>query len=138
EPDAEVRSQIAGSARRLPVDQALPLVTALLKHAEDIDDRYVPLLCWWALEIKLDSDREAVLALLEDSQLRSEPMVVQHILSRMMRGLALKGGQLDLQQCARLLEIADSQEQIDQLLAGFELAFSGRRMVGLPEKLARA
>lgn len=138
EDNAEVRSQIAGSARRLPVDQALPLVVALLKHGEDVNDRYVPLLCWWALEIKLDSDRAAVLALMEDSQLRSEPMVVQHILSRMMRGLALKGGHQDLQQCARLLELADSQEQIDQLLAGFELAFSGRRMIGLPENLARA
>lgn len=138
EDNAEVRSQIAGSARRLPVDQALPLVAALLKHDEDINDRYVPLLCWWALEIKLDSDRDAVLALLEDSQLRSEPMVVHHILSRMMRGLALKGGHRDLQQCARLLELADGQEQVDQLLAGFELAFSGRRMVGLPENLARA
>lgn len=138
EDNAEVRSQIAGSARRLPVDQALPLVKALLKHDEDVNDRYVPLLCWWALEIKLDSDRAAVLALLEDSQLRSEPMVVQHILPRMMRGLALKGGHQDLQQCARLLELADSQQQVDQLLAGFELAFSGRRMIGLPENLARA
>ncbi len=138
EDNAEVRSQIAGSARRLPVDQALPLVRALLKHDEDIDDLYVPLLCWWALEIKLDSDRDAVMTLFEDSQLRSEPMVVKHILPRMMRGLALKGGRQDLQQCAKLLELADSQEQVDQLLSGFELAFAGRRMVGLPENLARA
>jgi len=138
EDNAEVRSQIAGSARRLPVDQALPLVTAVLKHDEDIDDHYVPLLCWWALEIKLDSDRDAVMALFDDSQLRSEPMVIKHILGRMMRGLALKGGHHDLQQCAKLLKLADSQEQVDQLLSGFELAFAGRRMVGLPENLARA
>ena len=138
EDNAEVRSQIAGSARRLPVDQALPIVTALLKHNEDIDDPYVPLLCWWALEIKLDSDRDAVMALFDDPQFRSEPMVVKYILGRMMRGLALKGGHRDLQQSAKLLEMADSQEQVDQLLAGFELAFAGRRMVGLPENLARA
>lgn len=138
EDNVEVRSQIAGSARRLPVDQALALVSAVLKHNEDIDDKYVPLLCWWALEIKLDSDRDAVTALFEDPQFRSEPMVVKHILGRMMRGLALKGGHHDLQQCAKLLELADSQEQVDQLLSGFELAFAGRRMVGLPENLARA
>ncbi len=138
EDNAEVRSQIAGSARRLPVDQALPLVSALLKHDEDIEDAYIPLLCWWALEIKLDSDRDAVVAVFEDIRFRSEPMVVTHILGRLMRGLALKGGHHDLQQCAQLLEIADSQEQVDQLLAGFELAYAGRRMVGLPENLARA
>ena len=41
-------------------------------------------------------------------------------------------------QCAKLLELADSQEQVDPLLSGFELAFAGRRMVGLPENLAQA
>ncbi len=138
EDNVEVRSQFAGSARRLPIDQALPLVSALLRHDEDIDDPYVPLLCWWALEIKLDSDRDAVMALFDDSQFRNEPMVVKHILGKMMRGLALKGGHHDWQQCAKLLELADSQEQTDQLLAGFELAFAGRRMVGLPENLAQA
>jgi putative membrane-bound dehydrogenase-like protein len=138
EDNAEVRSQIAGSARRLPVDQALALVTAVLKHREDIDDLYVPLLCWWVLEINLDSNRDAVMALFEDYGFRGEPMVVKHILARMMRGLALKGKNHDLQQCARLLELAGEQEQVDELLKGFEQAYAGRRMVGLPENLARA
>jgi putative membrane-bound dehydrogenase-like protein len=138
EDNAEVRSQMAGSARRLPADQGLALVTAVLKHREDIDDLYVPLLCWWVLEMNLDRDRDAVMALFEDADFRSEPMVVQHILSRMMRGLALKGKNHDLQQCARLLELADNKEQVDQLLSGFEQAFAGRRMIGLPENLAKA
>ncbi len=138
EENAEVRSQIAGSARRLPVEQAITLVTAVLKHNEDVDDLYVPLLCWWVLEINLDRHRDAVMALFEDSYFRSEPMVVKHILGRMMRGLALKGKNHDLQQCARLLELADKQEQVDELLKGFEQAYAGRRMVGLPENLARA
>jgi hypothetical protein len=138
ETDAEVRSQIAASARRLPVDQALALVTAVLKHEEDLDDPYVPLLCWWVLEINLDSHRDTVLAMFEDASFRGEPMVARHLLGRLMRGLALKGKHHDLQQCARLLEIADNQEQLDELLKGFELAFAGRRMVGLPENLAKA
>jgi putative membrane-bound dehydrogenase-like protein len=138
EENAEVRSQIAGSARRLPGDQALTLVTAVLKHREDVDDLYVPLLCWWVLEINLDRNRNAVMALFEDSGFRGEPMVVKHILARMMRGLALKGKNRDLQQCVRLLELAGEQEQVDELLKGFEQAYAGRRMVGLPENLARA
>ena len=138
EENAEVRSQIAGSARRLPVDQALTLVTAVLKHREDIADLYVPLLCWWVLEINLDRNRDAVMALFEDAGFRREPMVVKHILARMMRGLALKGKNRDLQQCAKLLKLAGEQEQVDELLKGFEQAYAGRRMVGLPENLARA
>ncbi len=138
EDNAEVRSQIAGSARRLPADQALPLVSAVLKHSEDIDDPYVPLLCWWVLEYNLDRERDAVLALFEDASFRSEPMVVKHLLGRMMRGLALKGKHHDLQQCAKLLALAKDQTQVDELLKGFEQAYAGRRMVGLPENLARA
>ncbi len=138
EEDAEVRSQMAGSARRLPIDQALALVSAVLEHDEDLEDPYVPLLCWWVFEVNLDRNRAAVMARFEDPQFRQRPMVVAHILGRLMRALALKGKNQDLQQCARLLELCKEQKQVDQLLQGFELAYAGRRMVGLPDSLARA
>ena len=60
---AVVRSQLACSARRLPADQGLPLVAALMRRGEDVDDRYVPLLLWWAIEAKATSDPDAVVAL---------------------------------------------------------------------------
>ncbi len=138
EDNAEVRSQIAASAGRLPVDQSLRLVSAVLTHDEDSNDAYVPLLCWWVFEKNLDRDRDAVMTLFDDPAFRQKPIVVQHILPRMIRALALKGGHHDLQQCARLLNLADGQEQIDALLSGFELAYAGRRMVGLPDELVRA
>lgn len=136
EADAEVRSQMAGSARRLPVDQALPLVSVLLRHDEDIDDPYIPLLCWWVLEANLDRDQDAVLSLFDDPRLRSEPMVVGHILQRVMRALALKGKNQDLRGCAKLLAQVNSDDQLDQLLQGFQLAYAGRMMTGLPKELA--
>ncbi len=78
-----MRSQIAASARRLPVDQALPLVTALLRHDEDVDDPYLPLLSWWVLETNLDPERDAVMELFEDKEFRlGQPMVRRHILER--------------------------------------------------------
>jgi len=43
-----------------------------------------------------------------------------------------------LQQCARLLKLADDQSHVDQLLAGFELAYAGRSVTGLPSELAKA
>ena len=138
ETDAEVRSQMAASARRLPAEQSLALATALLRRDEDLDDLYVPLLSWWVLEANLDRDREAVMALFEDPDFRRERMVVKHVLGRVMRALALKGRHRDLEQCARLLELANEKEQVDQLLRGFELAYAGRRMGRLPDRLARA
>ena len=137
EQDAEVRSQMAGSARRLPVDQALALVSAVLEHDEDLEDPYVPLLCWWVFEVNLDRHRDAVMAKFEDGQFRQRPMVVAHILGRLMQALALKGKNQDLQQCTRLLELSKEQQQVDKLLNGFEQAFAGRRMVGLPDRLAQ-
>lgn len=138
EDNAEVLSQIAASARRLPVDQALRLVAEVLGHDDDVNDAYVPLMCWWVLEKNLNQDRDAIMSLFDDPAFRRKPMVVQHILSRMARALALQGSHSDLQQCARLLELADDKEQTDQLLAGFELAYAGRRMVGLPDELVQA
>ena len=137
EPDAEVRSQMAASARRLPVDQALPLVAVLLRHDVDVDDPYLPLLSWWVLEANLDPERRAVMALFEDPEFRRRPVVRRHILERVMRALALKGKRGDLEDCTRLLELAVDGAEADALLKGFELAYAGRRIGGLPDRLVR-
>ncbi|MEM7315557.1 MAG: hypothetical protein AAF497_20645, partial [Planctomycetota bacterium] len=138
ESNVEVRSQMAASARRLSVDQALALLKELLQHQEDVDDPYAPLMCWWVIEANLDRGREEVLGLLSDDTLRREPMVVKHILGRVGRALALKGKNRDLLACGKLFDMVDSQEQADEVLKGFELAFAGRQAVGLPKALARA
>ena len=138
ESNVEVRSQMAASARRLPVDQALTLLKQLLQRGEDVDDPYVPQMCWWAIEANLDRGRKEVLAWLGDDRLRREPMVAQTILGRVMRALALKGKNEDLLDCARLLEMVDGQEQLDEVLNGFELAFAGRQVGALPKVLAQA
>ena len=65
EPDVEVRSQLACSAKRLPAQDALPIVSALLARSEDAGDIHMPLLLWWALEAKVATDPEAVLALFQ-------------------------------------------------------------------------
>lgn len=138
ETDAEVRSQMAASARRLPADQALRWVTAVMRNGDDSGDSYIPLLCWWVFEANLDRDRDAVLALLHDDAFRDLPIVKETILERVMRALAFKGRQRDLEDCARLLELATDDEQTDRFLAGFGLAYDGRRIDGLPPRLARA
>jgi hypothetical protein len=46
EPDVEVRSQLACSAKRLPARDALPIIARLLAHSEDSRDIHIPLLLW--------------------------------------------------------------------------------------------
>ncbi|MGI8605374.1 MAG: DUF7133 domain-containing protein [Verrucomicrobiales bacterium] len=131
EPDAEVRCQIASSARRLPSKQALPLVAALLRRDTDQDDPFIPLLCWWAIESHCSSDREAVLAALP-----WEPQAAKkHILGRLMRRFAMGGKQADLLACAHLLERAPSNDHRQLLMRGFEEAFKGLAVPSLPDEL---
>lgn len=46
----QVRSQLASTARRLPSEFGLPILTALAQHREDATDPHQPLLLWWGFE----------------------------------------------------------------------------------------
>jgi putative heme-binding domain-containing protein len=138
EPHVEVRSQLACSAKRLPAGDALPIVRNLLARDEDVDDIYVPLLLWWALESKCESDRDQVVALFEDLSIWRLRMVQAHLLHRLMRRYAAAGTRRDLLTCARLLRLSPDAEQSKLLVRGFEEAFQGRPLGNLPAELAEA
>ena len=135
ETNVEVRAQLACTAKRLPATDALPIVAALAQHDDDVRDPRVPLLLWWAIESKCASDREAVLKLFEDSPFWSRPIVEEHLLERVMRRFAATGARTDLLACARLLDLAPGAESRRRLMRGFEEAFKGRSLTGLPDEL---
>ena len=130
EPEVEVRSQLACSAKRLPACESLPIVAKLLARGEDVRDIHVPLLLWWAIEAKLatDADTEAVLALFQDRATWELPIVTSTIEERLMRRLAAAGTRKDLDRCARLLALAPGPEHAKKLMAGFEAAYAGRSL----------
>ena len=138
EADAEVLSQFASTARRLEASQALPLVAAVLAHDEATGDPYIPLLCWWVFEAHLPTAADQVLALLREPALWDRPMVFQHLLPRLARRFAVEGKRADLLHCARLFRQAPSPRHAAQLMKGFEEAYRGRAMTGLPDELAAA
>ena len=133
-----VRSQLASTARRLPAVQALPIVGGLLSHDEDADDIHLPLLLWWAIESKADGDRDAVLALAAEPEFWQRPIVVKHLLHRLMRRYAAAGSRKDLVTCAKLLNLAPDNEHRQMLMRGFEEAYQGRPLAGLPDELVEA
>jgi putative heme-binding domain-containing protein len=138
EPAVQVRSQLACSAKRLPAGVCLPLVRALAARSEDIDDLQIPLLLWWALESKAESDRDAVVALFADRDFWSLPLVDKVMVERIMQRYAMTGKADDLQSCAKLLALAPDAARKNRLTAGFLDAFRGRRISGLPDVLAKA
>ncbi len=138
ETDAEVRSQFASSARRLPTAQMLALVSALASRDEDADDAYIPLLLWFALESHVTIDREAVVGFVKDPAVWERPLVQQHLLPRLMRRFATEGRRADLLVCARLLRLAPTPAHTVHLMKGFEEAYRGRELAGLPDELLQA
>src|SRR4030095_2097308 len=92
ESNAEVRCQMASTARRLPARQALPLVSALLRRDADAGDPFIPLLCWFPLESCCDANRDQVLAVCNGTGAGHESrawwhsgLARQHILPRLLR-----------------------------------------------------
>ncbi len=138
ETHVEVRSQLACSARRLPASQAMPIVRQLIAHGEDVDDPYVPLLIWWAIEAHCQNDREAVLAMCAETTFWEAKLVQSHLASRLMRRFAQAGTRKDLLTCAGLLKHSPTTDSNRLLLSGFEEAFAGRSLSSLPEELVAA
>lgn len=136
ENDAEVRSQLASSAKRLPGATCLAILEALWKHDGDVDDPHIPLLTWWALEAKAESARDDVVRLLSKEAVRRRPMVRKFILPRVVQRWAMAGGEANLTACARLLTAAPDSAGV--LLGGLEKGFAGRATGEVPAPLKRA
>lgn len=137
EKNVDVRSQLACTARRLPADVSLRLVAQLVRHDEDLADPHIPLLLWWAVEAHADSGREAILALLADESLWKHSIVRDYILERLMRRYASTGRRRDLVTAAQILALAPDEDAARRLIAGFEKAYEGRLLVGLPDELVQ-
>ena len=97
----------------------------------------MPLLIWWGLEAKAESDREAVLGVFADPAVWQLPLVRQHLLGRLMRRYAATGARKDLLTCAKLLEQAPHDDARKALMVGFEEAYQGRSLAGLPVEWIR-
>ena len=138
EPYVHVRSQLASSSKRIPAEHALPIIVNLLRHDEDIEDPHVPLLIWWAIESKCETESDSVLAVLRDSHLWGLPLMEKHVLTRLMRRFAQAGSRNDLLASARLLQLAPDEQKTQLLMEGFELAFQGRSLAGMPSELSQA
>ncbi|MHC4874974.1 MAG: PVC-type heme-binding CxxCH protein [Planctomycetota bacterium] len=140
EPYIEVRKQLASSAKRLPAKDALPIIRNLLKYDEDSGDIHQPLLLWWALESKANADgRDLIVELiLSDDANWQRPLMKQHLVERLMKRYALAGSRDELLAAAELLKSSPDKASSELLLKGFEEAYKGRSLAGIPDELVNA
>lgn len=135
EPNVHARSQFAASAKRLSAAESLPVVQSLLTRDEDAADIHMPLLLWWAIEVHCEKDRVKVLDMFRESSLWRAKIVEEAILPRLMKRFAMAGSQKDYQTCIDLFRLAPEKKHGSILLKGFEEAFKGRSIAGLPNDL---
>ncbi|HUE15812.1 MAG TPA: PVC-type heme-binding CxxCH protein [Planctomycetaceae bacterium] len=135
ENNLDVLSQLACSARRLPARDALPVLRNLAGHDAVVSDIHIPLLIWWGIEAKAESDRDAVLALFDDPAFWRRPLVRKFLVERMLERYAAAGGRANLMSCVRLFRQSPDAESTRLLVKGFEQASRGRLLEGLPPEL---
>jgi putative membrane-bound dehydrogenase-like protein len=137
EPAAEVRAQLASSVTRLPGKDALPITRELLLRSEDVTDKHVPLLLWWAVESKCATDRDAILRMLEDSTFWHAPIVQKFIIARLGQRFTAERTDANLETAAKLFALAPSPADADELIKGMEAGLQGDPVKSVPPALAK-
>jgi len=138
ESNAEVRSQLACSARRLPAEDCLAIVGEMLERDADHGDPYIPLLVWWAIEEQVADHADLVLDMIRRESPWDAKLFHEVIAKRLMRRLAASGRRADLLAAARLFELSPGKASSAELLTGFEDGIRGRSLSGIPDELAAA
>lgn len=137
EPAAEVRAQLASTVTRLPGKDALPVTRELLLRSEDVTDKHVPLLLWWAVESKCATDRDAILRMLEDSTFWHAPIVQKFIIARLGQRFTAERTDANLETAAKLFSLAPSPADADELIKGMEAGLQGDPVKSVPAALSK-
>lgn len=138
ESDLEVLGQIASSAARLPPDQALPVFESLLRNPHGLGIRNLESLIWWSLEPFYQTSPEKVAALFERYLAQHDAPPSATLAGYIVRRMASAGRDEDLLRCARLIRQATTPALRRATVDGFEEAYLGKSMSGLPTALVAA
>jgi putative membrane-bound dehydrogenase-like protein len=126
DPDVMVRSQLASTARRLPVRDGLPIVQKLLLHDEDAHDAHIPLLLWWAVEQHAITARDMMLEMFATPDAWHWPLIRDAILGRLMRRYAAEGSEAGDIACLQLLRLAPTGEDQERMAAALDVGLQER------------
>jgi putative membrane-bound dehydrogenase-like protein len=133
----EVRSQLACTAKRLPAADAIAVIRSLLKSHDDIKDPDIPLLMWWAVESKAETDRNAVLELFKDRDIWKSKIVQDVILKRLMQRYVIAGGDENFSAAAMLIKLSPEARLSKLLASALYEGLHGADLSGLSPELTR-
>lgn len=133
----EVRSQLACTAKRLPAADAIAVIRSLLKSHDDIKDPDIPLLIWWAIESKAETDRNAVLELFKDRDIWKNKIVQEMLLKRLMQRYVIAGGDENFAAAATLIKLSPEARLSKLLASALYEGLHGADLSGLSPELTR-
>ena len=134
----EVRTQLLCSAKRFPIGPALKIIRPMMTRDEDLADQRIPLLLWWALEAKAETDRSALLELFRSADVWDSKLASTYGARNLAKRYALAGGAQNFETCAELLASAKRDSDRSLLIDGITEAFAGGKIPQLPEPLQLA
>jgi putative membrane-bound dehydrogenase-like protein len=123
-----VRAQLLCTAKRLPGEQALPIIERLLLRDIDAADPVIPWLLWWAIESKAVSDHKRVTAFFSSAENRKSAAVRAN-LGRLVRRFAADGTAIGYSAADKLLRSLTAAET-SSVLADLDRGLA-ERAVGL-------
>ncbi len=134
ESSVHVRSQMAATARRVNPELFAEITKNLLYHGEDVGDKHVPLMIWWAVEANAN-EYDALKVLLADTSVWNQEITRDFLIERLAKRYAMSGKRDELEMLTWLFEKAPDDDSRSLLLKGFEESFQGRSLASLPEPL---
>lgn len=138
ESSTQVRSQLASSCKRWAAKEALVIVRELIARDEDVSDKHIPLLLWWAIESKSTSSREALFSFLSEKSVWQKPVFQTAIASRIARRFTAERTVDNFSSMVKLLSLAPDPESISLLIRGVDEALSEGALETIPPDLQRS
>jgi len=118
EPSVGVRIELACLAKRIPPQQALPIINANINRDLDASDPFLPLLWWWAVETHAVSGKDEVMKRFVRPTLAQSKLGSEFLLPRLIRRYS---SEKDYKAVAQLLQSTSHRIPLwSSVLAGLQ------------------
>jgi putative heme-binding domain-containing protein len=144
EKDPSVLCQIACSAKRLPADDAMTILSAVVRNTNAIDDPFLPLLIWWGIEHHATNFDAVLGSLIRDSGTWDSSTARRTLFPNLVRRWSTIGSVSAHEGVAEIFQRIASLPESQRIEAGkaaqdaFEQAFVGRSLAGVPNTVIDA
>lgn len=135
EESPEVVSQLIAVSKRMDSNDGFKIVKNVLSRNLFDSDPHIPLLIWWSIESKAESDVAAIKELFSENNIWRNKIVRNDVIGRIMRRYASQETIEGYLMCAFLLKNAVDQEVKKTLISGFSEALRGKQIGAMPKAL---